>query len=80
MRLDSLESKSVEVDSHLGSIDTSIERVEASVEQVGISMSTQFSAVMKQLSDMAELQRRHHHDEPRKKQATAPFGGSGRSS
>ena len=58
VRLDTLEEKSAGMESHLSRVDHSIERVEHSVEQVGVSMTTQFSAVLQEVfNNLQNLQK-----------------------
>ena len=74
VRIDQLETHSQETKQHLQRVDDSLERVEHNQEQLGVSMSTQFSAVMKQLAAMAEQQQKIADTTPRKKAALTPFG------
>ena len=64
VRLDALEAKQVGVDSRLDKLD-------GNVESLGVSMSTQFTAVLRSIEDLATL---HRSQDARKRQATAPFG------
>ena len=73
VRIDQLETTSQETKDHLQRVDNALERVEGNQEQLGISISSQFSAVMQQLTAMAELQQQQA-EAPRKKAALAPFG------
>ena len=64
VRLDALEAKQVGVDSRLDKLD-------GNVESLGVSMSKQFTAVLRSIEELATLQR---SQDARKRQATAPFG------
>ena len=67
VRLDALEAKQISVDSRLDKLD-------GNVESLGVSMSSQFTAVLRSIEDLASLQR---SQEARKRQATAPLGSYG---
>ena len=68
VRLDNLEKKNTVVEDRL-------EKLDSSVENMGLSMTQQFAAVMKGISDLTAMQKANNEPEHKQKRAAVqPFG------
>ena len=68
VRLDNLEAKQTGTDSRLDKLD-------GNVEALGVSMSSQFTTVLRSIQELAEMQKSKGEQESRRKPALAPFSG-----